>query len=168
MTTGRGTGAGEVLRDDDAVALRFVRELAVPVDDAWAAFTDSDRLAQWYASWTGEGRPGGLVFVTMLHEPEPADPEPVRIVECDAPRLLVVEWTDPQWPWRAEVTLEPTPSGTRLEFVQRGLTEQAVPDVGPGWQWYLDRLAATLTGAAPPAGWDDYLAATRSAYVVSG
>jgi hypothetical protein len=28
-------------------------------------------------------------------------------------------------------------------------------DVGPGWHWYLDRLAASLAGAPMPE-WEDY------------
>ena len=35
---------------------------------------------------------------------------------------------------------------TTLTFEQRGLTAAAASDIGPGWEYYLDRLVAAETG----------------------
>lgn len=54
------------------------------------------------------------------------------------------------------MTLEPGPGdGTVLHFRQTLPSGFSPADVGPGWQWYLDRLGATLSGADLPDR-DDY------------
>ena len=43
-----------------------------------------------------------------------------------------------------------------LEFTQRLASAEEAGDMGPGWEYYLDRLDATFAGR-PFAEWDDYL-----------
>lgn len=76
---------------------------SVPVT-ARASLTESDRLARWYATWTGDARVGGTVTLSFVAE-----------------------------------------------------------EVGPGWEYYLDRLAAALAGEAMP-DWDDYWPGLAAAY----
>ncbi len=52
---------------------------------------------------------------------------------------------------------------TRLQFVHH-LDDQANPtEVGPGWEFYLDRLLASQQGTAMPE-WDDYWPSLAAAY----
>ena len=56
--------------------------------------------------------------------------------------------------WRLRVTLDSadTGAGTALVFTQPiSGVEQMAPDVGPGWEYYLDRLVAAETGGDPDA-----------------
>ncbi len=157
---------GQVLAEADGVRLEFTREHAVPVEDLWSAVTEPDRLARWIGTWTGEAKEGATVQFQMLHEAEPGAPEPVTIATCDPPHRHVVEWQMPgDQQWRVELTLTPTPAGSRLLFVQRLTSIDGVADIGPGWQWYLDKLAAALGEGPEPGEWDPYLASVRETYV---
>jgi uncharacterized protein YndB with AHSA1/START domain len=50
--------------DPQDEVLLLERRYPEPVDDVWAAITESDRLARWAGSYTGTGRAGGTVEVT--------------------------------------------------------------------------------------------------------
>ncbi|GAA4700563.1 hypothetical protein GCM10023215_44190 [Pseudonocardia yuanmonensis] len=145
----------------DRRTLTLHRSYPDPVDDVWAAFTDSARLARWFGSYTGTGRPGGTVELTVTGEVdaggEVADPVTVTIHECAAPHRLVVEV--PEGPegqaWLIEVTLTAAGASTDLLFVQRLLPGLDAADVEAGWNWYLDRLEAALHGTPKPE-WSAY------------
>jgi uncharacterized protein YndB with AHSA1/START domain len=146
---------------DDGRTLTLRRSYPDPVDDVWAAFTESERLARWFGSYTGTGRPGGTVELTITGEVDAggavADPVTVTIHECAAPHRLVVEV--PEGPegraWVLDVTLSRAGTGTDLVFRQRLVPGLDPTDVEAGWNWYLDRLGASLRGTAMP-DWSAY------------
>jgi uncharacterized protein YndB with AHSA1/START domain len=159
------TGPGEVMPepDGDGVWLQYRRRYGVPVEELWAALTEPDRLAGWIGTWTGEPVVGGTVDFVMVADGE-TEPEPITIAECAPPHRLVVEWPVPDHArWRVEVTLEGHGGESELLFVHRLSEPEALGDVGPGWQYYLDRLDAALTGGTMPA-WADYYPALRETY----
>jgi uncharacterized protein YndB with AHSA1/START domain len=138
--------------------LVFRRVLADPVDAVWSAVTESDRLGRWFGTYTGTGRVGGTVELLMTAaEDAGGQPSSVAILECAPPERLVVEVTDAgaSESWRIAVTLSPEGDGTVLVFDQLVPAGMRPADVGPGWHWYLDRLAASLHGAPMP-DWDGY------------
>ena len=135
-------------------ALVLERTFNAPIEDVWASITESERLERWIGSWEGEPGPGRTVRFLMTAEGA-AEPEDVRIVECEPPRLLRVEFSQGPNGWRVEVGLTEADGVTTLTFTQ-GIDEGIdVSDVGPGWEYYLDRLVATRAGAPLPE-WDDY------------
>ncbi len=145
---------------DDARRLTLHREYPDPIQDVWAAFTESDRLGRWYGTYTGRGRPGGTVELTMTGEVdaggEVAAPTTVTVVECVAPRRLVVDIPEGATrTWRLAVDLTESGSGTVLEFVQDVAVGLDLADVEAGWRWYLDRFGAALRGDPMP-DWTDY------------
>jgi len=72
---------------------------------------------------------------------------------------------EPNDQWRVELTLSGTPTGSSLRLTQRLNRPEGVAEAGPGWHWYLERLASTLGEAGPTAAWDDfYTAELRAAY----
>ncbi len=136
------------------------KEFPDPVEDVWAAVTESDRLARWFGSYTGRGRPGGTVEFTVTGEVdaggEVAAPVTVTILECDAPRRLVVDFPESaDRSWRVAVDLAAGGPGTVLVFTQQVVDGIDPADVAAGWRWYLDRLDASLRGAAMPS-WAAY------------
>lgn len=153
---------GEVDEPAEGVRLRFRRRWPVPVADGWAALTEPARLARWIGTYDGPRTAGGTGTFTMTHEDEPAG-EPMRIVECDAPARLVVEW-DTEAAWRVELDLDRDGGETVLTFTQVFAPGTDVVDYALGWHWYLDKLDAEVTGAPPPPPWEDFLAATGPAY----
>ena len=162
-----GSPLGRVLADADGARLEFRRDHRVPVEDLWAALTEPERLARWIGTWTGEPEVGGTVLFSMLHEAELGDPEPVTILECEPRQRLVVRWQVPDaQAWEVALTLTPSATGSSLLFSQRLDSTEGMADIGPGWQWYLDKLAAALGEAPEPAGWDDYFPPLRESYAV--
>ncbi|MGD9525820.1 SRPBCC domain-containing protein [Pseudonocardia sp.] len=136
------------------------RDYTEPVEDVWAAFTESERLGRWIGTYSGTGRPGGTVEFTVTGEVdaggEVAAPVTVTIHECDAPHRLVVEIPEGDGrAWVVAVTLERAAGGTALQFEQRLAEGLGVEDVAAGWNWYLDRLGASLRGTPMP-DWSAY------------
>lgn len=142
--------------DDRELVLH--RRYPDPVDDVWAALTESDRLARWIGSYTGDG-PGSVEFTTTGEVDaggEVADPVTVTIVECEPPVRLVVDFPETEErSWRIAVTLTAVDGGTALRFDQRVAEGLDPADVRAGWIWYLDRLGASLRDAPMPA-WAQY------------
>ncbi|RBY92842.1 SRPBCC family protein [Blastococcus sp. TF02A-30] len=156
---------GVVTRQPDGrQRLEFRRSWPDPVEDVWAALTEPDRLVRWIGTFDGERRPGSTGTFTMTHEAEPAG-EPMRIVECDPPRRLVVEWTQEDTDaWRIDLDLWQEDGRTQLRFVQVFGADADVTDFAMGWHWYLDKLAAEVAGAPQPGSWDVFLAEVGPAY----
>lgn len=156
------TPLGEVLRDEDGMRLEFVRTYHQPAADVWSALTEPDRVARWMGTWTGDPDTGTIELV--MTEEEGATPQPVTISECRPPTRLVVEMTTPDGRWRLSVSLEEQSGVTTLVFTQRLAEPYDASSIGPGWQYYLDRLGAVVADTAVPDCWDDYYPALKDAY----
>lgn len=145
--------------DGPIVTLR--RRYPEPVAEVWSAFTDSERLARWFGSYSGTGVPGGTVELTVTGEVDAggtvADPVTVGIHECDAPHRLVVEIPEGTGgpTWLVEITLSADGDGTALLFERHVVPGIDPDDIAAGWNWYLDRLQATLDNTPMPS-WSDY------------
>jgi uncharacterized protein YndB with AHSA1/START domain len=153
---------GQVTEVPDGVQVRFRRSWPDPIEDVWAALTEPDRAARWFGSYEGERRVGGTGTLTMTHEEESVG-EPMRIVECDPPRRLVVRWESEQ-AWLIELDLTEEQDRTVLLFTQVFPPGTDAGDYVLGWHWYLDKFSAELSGSAQPGDWETFLAATGPAY----
>jgi uncharacterized protein YndB with AHSA1/START domain len=139
------------------------RTFQAPAADVWASTTESERLGRWFGTWTGEPGAGSTVLVQMTAEGD-VPPEPVHILECDPPARLVVDVPQPAGPpWHLAVDLAEDGGTTTLTFTQRLDEGIDVADVGPGWEYYLDRLVASRAGDPMP-DFDGYLAALGAHY----
>lgn len=153
---------GQVLRDDHGMRLEFVRSYDDPIADVWSALTDPDRTARWFGRWSGDPA-SGSVQVVMVGEVD-ATPQAVAVLACEPPNRLLVETGSPDGVWRLEVTLSEHDSGTTLRFVQRLTEPYDASSIGPGWHFYLDRLAAVVQGREIPGDFDAYYPALQDAY----
>lgn len=145
---------------DGTTTLVWRRPFPDPVEDVWAAITESERLGRWIGTWTGEPRVGGTVAFMMTGEVdaggEVAEPVDVRIHACEPPRHLAVELPESaERSWHLDLTVEPDHPGAVLVFAQRLAGGLRREDVEAGWRWYLDRLEASLHGEPMPA-WEAY------------
>lgn len=131
--------------------LVLVRTFTAPIDDVWASITESDRLGRWYGTWTGDPA-DGYVMLSMTAEPGAEDLPAFRhdIEVCEPPRALAVRSVDDHGTWQLSAHLDEVDGVTTLEFRQREIDLGAVGEVGPGWEWYLDRLVAEVTATEPP------------------
>lgn len=151
------TGAPETIDGQDHLVL--TRSFAAPIADVWAAVTESERLGRWFGSWTGDPA-SGRVDVTWLYEDETAS-EPYVIEVCQEPTRLRVR-NDPPGAdgevWTLDLHLAEEAGVTTLRFAQVLTDRSIVTDVGPGWEYYLDRMAdAVRTGEQATTQWDGYL-----------
>jgi uncharacterized protein YndB with AHSA1/START domain len=109
---------GEVLREGEQVALRYVRELRHPPEKVWAALTESEHLRAWMPiELVGERAAGAALQARFW-------PDFVAKYGIDAPELPaeILVWDPPktfEWRWDKDLLrfeLEPITSGTRLVF----------------------------------------------------
>ena len=84
----------------------------------------------------------------MTAEGEDIEAEPMTVHECDPPRRLVLSWDipPPATVWHVELDLTEAGGVTTLTFAQRVPDTATGRDVGPGWEYYLDRLVAAQSG----------------------
>lgn len=157
------TPTGRVIQTTIGRDLVLERVLAGSLEDAWASITESDRLAHWFCTWTGEPRVGATLELTMVAEEGDAKSR-AEILACEPPTHLSVSTHDQGGNWLLEATLTPIDANhTRLRFVHHLDEDSNSEEIGPGWEYYLDRLAAALNGDPMP-DFDDYWPRLAAAY----
>ena len=154
---------GEIGTDPDGRRrLVFRRSWPDPAADVWAALTEPERSARWIGRYDGPHGAGAEGTFTMTAE-DGAPGTRVRLVECEPPRRLVVQFLD-EMGWRLAVDLTEADGTTTLTFTQVLDGDVGTADVASGWHWYLDRLDAVLTDGEMPADWDAFYAAVGPGY----
>lgn len=140
------------------------RDLDHGATDVWEALTRPDELQAWIGTWWGTPGAGQTVMFQMTAEGESTEPVEALVEECLPVESLRVTFASDRVVWRVGVELAPQGSArTHLRFVMRVHDDEVVSDIGPGWEYYLDRLAAALAGEAMPA-WEDYYPAQCDYY----
>lgn len=135
--------------------LQIRRCFQLPIEDVWAAMTESARLEKWIGRWEGEPATGKVIFL-MTAEGEDAPAEECIIRECRPPHSFAAETGVGSNVWHLRFELRQEADTTELVFAQRA-SDESLSSVGPGWEYYLARLASVLAGAeASLVNWEDY------------
>ncbi len=159
---------GRITRLADRYTLAIDRTFQAPIEDVWAAITEPERLARWIGTFTGDPASGRVDF-RMLFEGE-ADPDAAKeqmvIRECTPPRRLAVTSHVGDQKWHLDVDLSEAGGVTTLAFSHPDVGGEDLLGVGPGWEYYLDRLVAVETGGdLASLVWDrDYYPAMTEYY----
>ncbi|MFD6267975.1 SRPBCC family protein [Nocardia asteroides] len=167
MTTPTATGHRRDLSDGTYCA--WTRTFHAPIEDVWAAVTEPERLARWIGTWTGDPASGEVKFQMLFEDEVPA--ERFRIDECDAPRLLRITTSSPHdgenpEHWQLRLDLTEDNGVTTLTFAQNVPDPTMAQGVGPGWEYYLDRMVAAEAGADPATvRFEDYYPALSAYYL---
>ena len=144
---------------DGIVTLVLERTFRAPASDVWAAVTEPERLVRWIGTWSGDPASGAVMF-RMTAEGEDVAAEAVTIHECDPPRrleLTIANSDEASGQWHLELELAEAAGLTTLTFAQRLDDPAMATDVGPGWEYYLDRLVVAQAGGDVAAvAWPDY------------
>ncbi|KQR12149.1 SRPBCC family protein [Cellulomonas sp. Leaf334] len=162
--TPSATGRRETRDGHDSVV--FERVFRAPLESVWAAVTESDRLERWVGTWTGDPTTGSVLF-RMNAEGDDAKPETFTIHECDPPHRvsLTSQVVGEQNVWHFLLELTEDAGTTTLTFSQSVPDAETATGVGPGWDYYLDRLVAAETGGDVAAlDFDDYYPALSDHY----
>ena len=136
---------GTITTEGDRRVLTITREFRAPIEDVWAAVTESERLDRWIGTWTGDPASGRVGFVMTAEGA--TEPEDMEIRECEPPRVLRVTSQVGEEKWHLDLLLEEKDGVTVLTFEQPDIDPAAAESVGPGWEFYLDRLVAAETGS---------------------
>jgi uncharacterized protein YndB with AHSA1/START domain len=134
--------------------LVLTRTFRAPIADVWAGLTEPDRTARWFGPWQGEAGAGHTIKVQMVHE-EGRPWMDMTIDACSAPHHLALSAGDENDRWLLEMALTETAGVTELRFTQHLKNTDAVGEVGPGWEYYLDAMVAARDGEPLPT-FDDY------------
>jgi uncharacterized protein YndB with AHSA1/START domain len=160
MTTITGT----VAKIDGAPHLVILRRFRASPEEVWRELTESDRLERWIGRWEGDPKSGHVTFF-MTSEGQDAAPEEYTILECDPPRRFAGDTSQDGAAWHLWFELAEEDGDTILTFGQRLNPSEDVGTIGPGWEYYLDRLVAAQAGLdADSVQWDDYFPALQPAY----
>jgi uncharacterized protein YndB with AHSA1/START domain len=153
---------GRVVRDRQGLELIVERRVLAPASDVWEWLTVPANLKKWIGTWKGKPVVGGHIEFTMTAE-EGAGPEPVTILECIPNQRLRCEIGVPGQTWRLAVSLAEIDGVTVVYLSQRLDTARDAGSMGPGWEYYLDRLIAARDGRPLPA-FDAYFPVQRPYY----
>jgi hypothetical protein len=82
--------------------------------------------------------------------------ESLEVLECDPLRRFVVQQGTGDQVWRLRISLAETDAGTTVFLGHRLDNARLAGEVGPGWEWYLDRLVAAVGGSQMPDFADYY------------
>ena len=142
--------------------LQLLRRFPDEIDVVWAAMTESEQLERWIGRWEGDPRTGRVTFF-MTAEGD-AEPSEYLITECTPPTRFAGSTRVGPEVWHLRFELSSEDGVTTLLFAQV-LGETDLGSVGPGWEYYLDRLSRVLDDAdAADIDWDDYYPALREYY----
>ncbi|ROR66149.1 SRPBCC domain-containing protein [Agrococcus jenensis] len=156
---------GTVTEHGESAELALERRVAADAIAVWPFLTESRELGMWFGTYAGDPDSGEVVMSMTAEEGDATTA--VEILDCHAPEHLAVLTTDEHGSWSLEVEVldggHDAGSGATIRFTHHDVALSALPDIGAGWEWYLDRLVAALAGQPMP-DWDDYYPALRDAY----
>lgn len=146
----------------DGRYLQFDRLFRAPIEDVWYSLTNPTALRSWIGTYTGSPSTGGVRF-RMTAESEDAPWQNVSILLCEAPHRFHLDVDTQPEAWRLHCHLREAGGMTTLSFAQRVDDKLDVGEIGPGWDYYLDRMIAARQGLAMPE-WSDYFPAFAAHY----
>jgi uncharacterized protein YndB with AHSA1/START domain len=154
---------GRVRSTATGADLVITRSFRAPIEDVWQSVTATESTARWIGPWEGEPGPGKTIRLQMAYE-EGAPWCNMTIDACEPPRHLAISAKDDHGEWRLELSLATKGDTTELTFVQHLTNPADAGNVGPGWEYYLDRLVASRLGGPTP-DFADYYPAQREYYL---
>lgn len=152
---------GRLAHREDGLYLMLDRLFAAPIEDVWASLTRPAELEKWVGTYTGSPSTGAVKF--RMSAEEGADWEYVSILECRAPHRFAGDFGQGDDAWRVMFHLVEGDGMTTLTFGQRLRSAAEASTVGPGWDYYLDRLIAARARRPLPE-WEHYYPAHAQFY----
>ena len=134
------------------------REIAAPIEEVFAAFTDPERLARWWgpAGFTNtfhtfDFETGGRWVYTM-HSPNGGNPDNESIFELvEPPRKIVIRHLS-QPLYRLTIDLTPSERGTTVSWLQEfddaEVARRIAKVVVPANEQNLDKLSAEVVSSS--------------------
>ena len=143
---------GRVVRDRRGLDLIVERTVPAPAAEVWKWLTASTHLKKWIGSYKGTPIVGGEIAFSMSFE-EGSGSSQVTVTECAQETRFVLDWVAGNGggaPWHVAVSIADLGASTVVFLAQRISDPKQAGEVGPGWEYYLDRMLAARSGAAMP------------------
>lgn len=137
---------------DESGSIVFTRRLRMSQAQAWAAVTDPARTARWIGPWSGDPASGTIQLTMTQEEGDPVSE--VEVVRCEPPHLVVVKTGPEPEGWVLTVRVggnNGDDDEATISLSQTVTDPEAASFIGPGWDFYLDRLVAAEEGRDPDA-----------------
>lgn len=129
-------------------ALELRRDFEVSAGRVWHYLSYPSRTALWFGPWHGDPLTGAVEVVMTVEDGAPS--EQVQILQCDPLNYqLKVRAGEGVESWQLELQVLASDGGSQLRFRMPELAGELAGSVGPGWEFYLDRLVAAVTGGNP-------------------
>ncbi len=139
---------GELFSVDGRYELRFVRELAHPVEAVWHAVTSPEGLSAWFPFDVVGERATGASLSFVFREGE-GEPFAGSMVEFSPRSAMELRWEGDE---TLRLELRPADSGCSLTLINRFDEIGKAARDAAGWHACLDVLGALLSGASVDAG----------------
>jgi uncharacterized protein YndB with AHSA1/START domain len=151
---------GTLTRTGDDAEVVFERVYDTDPADLWAALTEPERLARWFAPVHGDLREGGHFTIHF----DDNDVPDCRLASCDRPRRYSWEWSHSSHTSLVTVAVAPAGTGARLHLTHTRLAVSQAPDYAAGWEVYVRRLAEFLSGGEVCDTWAQDWGNAREGY----
>lgn len=159
MMTAKPTG--HYTLKPDGLYLQFDRLFHAPIEDVWFSLTNPTAMQSWIGTYTGRPQTGGVRF--RMTAEEGSEWENVSILECQPPHRFLADSGPGPSGIRVFCHLVEGGGMTTLTLGQRLQNPADAASMGPGWDYYLDRLAAARSGRPLPE-WEQYYPVFSSHY----
>lgn len=157
------TGVLQVRSGADAIV--FTRTFDVSAEQVWAMISRSELTARWFGTFAGDPAEGHVMVSMNAEGDDNTTPIRYSVDRCEPPRLLQVSSFTDVGDWDLELRVEPVGADSMLALGHLVTDPASIDSIGPGWEYYLDRLAAVVAGADPEAvDWADYFPAMQPYY----
>ena len=153
---------GRVVRDRSGLELIVERRVPLSADETWQWITSPAKLKKWVGTRRGTPVVGGTFEFTMTAE-DGAEATTASLEVCEPGTRYTVSFGVGAEIWRVTISLADLGSTTALYLKQRLTNARDAGSIGPGWEWYLDRMLAAIAGQPMP-DFDAYLTDQRPYY----
>ena len=159
MMTAKPTG--HYTLKPDGLYLQFDRLFHAPIEDVWFSLTNRNAMQAWIGTYTGRPETGGVRFRMTVEEG--AEWQDVSILECAPPHRFLADSGPGPKGMRVYCHLVEGGGMTTLTLGHRLQNPADAATMGPGWDFYLDRLSAARAGRPLPQ-WEQYYPAFAPHY----
>lgn len=159
MMTAKPTG--HYMLKPDGLYLQFDRLFYAPIEEVWYTLTNPTAMQAWIGTYTGSPATGAVKFRMSFEEG--SDWQNVSILEWQPPHRFIADSREGSAPMRVYCHLVEGGGMTTLTFGSRLQSAADAATMGPGWDYYLDRLVAAHSGHTMPE-WEQYSPAFSDYY----
>ncbi|MDU0200811.1 SRPBCC family protein [Paenibacillus sp. MAH-36] len=133
---------------DEEWVLILERTLKHPIEDVWAALTESDQLPAWGPFATDRDLVStGPVALSHVNHAEENVKRQGEVLTVEAPHLLIFKWGNDILRWELSVS----DNNTILILRHRFTDYQMAPSLAAGWTLCLKGLTGILEGKQMPS-----------------